>query len=209
MGAKHPIYAASLNNLALLYLEMDKATKALEYSSAVLQALDGYLEDSFDHLSDLQRTQIILNVLKHLAFHLWLQEQTGQPGAMRRYPAVLNWKGCVGARGNLDRLLRDHPELQEPGERLHALRGRLTRLWMQTPGPKQHAAWLKRLQALADEKVRLEADLARRSADIRLHEQRLRLTSTQLSKELPADVAFIGFLQYEGKWKRVNRKWKW
>jgi CHAT domain-containing protein len=80
--------------------------------------------------------------------------------------------------------------------RLRDLRGRLARLALLTPQPEEHAAWLKQVQALTEERDRLEADLARRSSDLRRDKERQRLSAGQLSRELPKDVVFVDLLEY-------------
>jgi CHAT domain-containing protein len=99
-------------------------------------------------------------------------------------------------RGILDRLLLADPRLKEPLLRLRDLRARLARLALLTPQPKHHASWLKQVQRLTDERDRLEADLARRSSDLRQDKERQRLTPEQLSRELPEGVAFVDLLEY-------------
>ena len=195
LGEKHPDYAISLGSVAALYQDMGKPSEALVASKQALQVLDDYLEDGYDHLGELQRHQLIQHVLHNLGAMLSLQEQAGQPLA-HAYAAVLNWKGRVAARQSLDRLLRDRPELSEPLQRLQSLRGRLACLGLKTPAPQQHAAWLKQLRTLSQEKGLLEADLSRRSSELRRDKERRRLTAAQLSKEVPADVAFVDLLEY-------------
>jgi CHAT domain-containing protein len=102
----------------------------------------------------------------------------------------------VAQRGRLDRLLLGHPELKEPLLRLQGVRGRLARVALLTPQPKGHASWLKQVQALTDERDRLEADLARRSSELPQKMKRRRLSPEQLSRELPQGVAFVDLLEY-------------
>jgi CHAT domain-containing protein/tetratricopeptide (TPR) repeat protein len=195
LGEKHPDYATSLNNLAGLYQAMGEPGQALPWAREALRVLDSFLEDSFDSLGELQRLQFTANALHHLDFLLSLQEQTRRPAA-ERYSPVLAWKGRVAQRGGLDRLLLTHPQLKEPLLRLRELRGRLARVALLTPQPKEHAAWLKQLQALTEERDRLEADLARRSSDLPEKMKRQRLSAEQLSQELPQAVAFVDLLEY-------------
>jgi CHAT domain-containing protein len=195
LGKKHPDYASSLNNLAGLYQALGEPGKALPRAREALGVLDAFLEDSFDSLGELQRIQITASVLHNLGFLLSLQEQGRRPAA-ERYSFVLSWKGRVAQRGGIDRLLLDHPRLKEPLLRLRDLRGRLARLALLTPQPKEHAAWLKQVQRLTEERDRLEADLARRSSLLRQEKERRRLSPQQLSKELPEGVAFVDLLEY-------------
>jgi CHAT domain-containing protein len=193
LGGKHPRYAASLNNLALLHQAMGKLPEALASSEEALKVLEAYLDDSFDLLGEQQRTGLLQTVLHNLGILLSLQGQAGEPAA-RRYSAVLGWKGRVATRGRLDRLARELPELKEPLRRLQEVRGRLARLGLQTPPPARRAGWVKQLQALGDQKQRLEADLSGRS--VRFRRDGKRLTPEQLSKELPEGVAFIDLVEY-------------
>jgi hypothetical protein len=195
LGEKHPGYATILNHLALLYQARGEYGKALAYAREGLGVLDSFLENSFDSLGDLHRLQLTAHVLHHLGVLLSLQEQSKRPAA-ERYSFVLSWKGRVAQRGGLDRLLLNHPRLKEPLLRLQTLRGRLARVALLTPPAKEHAAWLKQVQRLTDEKDRLEADLARRSSDLRQDKERQRLSPEQLSKELPEGVAFVDLLEY-------------
>jgi CHAT domain-containing protein/tetratricopeptide (TPR) repeat protein len=194
VGEKHPRYATSLNNLASLYLEMGEPGKALPWAREAMGVLDSFLEDNFDSLGELHRIQLTASVLHNLGFLLSVQEQTRQP-AVERYSFVLAWKGRVAQRGGLDRLLLTHPQLKAPLRRLRDLRRRLARALL-TPQPNQHSSWLKQIQVLSDERDRLEADLARRSSDLRQDKERRRLSPQQLSQELPNDVAFVDLLEY-------------
>jgi CHAT domain-containing protein/tetratricopeptide (TPR) repeat protein len=195
LGEKHPHYAISLNNLANLYRAMGEPGKALPWAREGLGVLDSFLEDSFDSLGELPRLQITAHMLHHLGVLLSLQEQARRPAA-ERYPFVLSWKGRVAQRGGLDRLLLAHPRLKGPVLRLRELRGRLARLALLTPQPKEHATWLKQVQTLTEERDRLEAHLARRSSDLRRDQERRRLSPEQLSRELPHGVAFVDLLEY-------------
>jgi CHAT domain-containing protein len=80
--------------------------------------------------------------------------------------------------------------------RLQGLRGRLARLALLTPQPKEHASWLKQVQRLTEERDRLEADLARRSSDLPQKMKPQRLSAEQLRRELPQGVAFVDLLEY-------------
>jgi CHAT domain-containing protein len=193
LGERHPHYAGSLNNLALLYQGMGKPRGAVEQSQQALGVLEGYLDDNFDLLGERHRLQITQNALHNLGFLLSCQEQAGQPSA-ERYRAVLSWKGRVAARGALDRLAADHPQLRGDLEALRAARARLGRLTLRTPDPAGQAAWLKQVQALTEQKERLEAELSRRSAAFRRLGRRL--TPGQLSQLLPADLALVDLLEY-------------
>jgi tetratricopeptide (TPR) repeat protein len=195
LGERHPDYASSLNNLAALYQQMGEHGKALPCAREAMGVLDSFLEDGFDSLGELRRLQLTANVLHHLGFLLSLQEQSRRPAA-ERYSSVLSWKGRVAQRGSLDRLLLAHPRLKEPVLRLRDLRGRLARLALLTPPAKEHAGWLKQVQTLTDERDRLEADLARRSSDLRQDRERQRLSPERLSRELPGGVAFVDLLEY-------------
>jgi CHAT domain-containing protein/tetratricopeptide (TPR) repeat protein len=195
LGEKHPDYAGSLNNLAGLYQQMGEPAKALAWARQALGVLDAFLEDSFDSLGEQHRLQFTANVLHNLGVLLSVQEQSRRPAA-ERYSSVLAWKGRVAQWGGRDRLLLDHPGLKEPLLRLQGLRGRLARLALLTPQPKQHASWLKQVQRLTDERDRLEADLSRRSSDLRQDKERGRLSPEQLSRELPQDIAFVDLLEY-------------
>jgi CHAT domain-containing protein/tetratricopeptide (TPR) repeat protein len=195
LGERHPEHATSLSNLASLHQATGEPGKALPWAREAMAALDAFLEDGFDSLGELQRLRLTANVLYHLGFLLSLQEQAGRSAA-ERYSFVLSWKGRVARRGGLDRVLLAHPKLKEPLLRLRGMRGRLARLALLTPQPKGHASWLKQLQRLTEERDRLEADLARRSSEIRQDKERQRLSPEQLRKEPPEGVAFVDLLEY-------------
>jgi CHAT domain-containing protein len=193
VGQKHPFYATTLSSLATLYLAMGKPRQALAPARQAWQILDGYLEDSFDHLGEQQRLQLTETVLHHLGFLLSVQEETGQSAASC-YAAVLAWKGRVMAHRKLELLARDEPDLVKPLRELQAVRWQLARLAPQTPSGTLEP-WLKQLRALAEEKERLESELSL-SAAFRRHKQRQRLTPEQLSREMPAGVALVDLLEY-------------
>jgi CHAT domain-containing protein/tetratricopeptide (TPR) repeat protein len=195
LGKRHPHYATNLDNLAVLYQAMGEHGKALAYAREAMGVLDSFLENNFDSLGELHRLQLIANVLRHLGVLLSLQEQGRRPAA-ERYSWVLAWKCRVAQRGRLDRLLLEHPQLKEPLLRLRGVRGRLARVALLTPQPKEHASWLKQLQRLTDERDRLEAGLARRSSDLPQKMNQQRLSPERLSRELPEGVAFVDLLEY-------------
>jgi CHAT domain-containing protein/tetratricopeptide (TPR) repeat protein len=195
LGERHPDYASSLNNLAALYQQMGEPGKALPWAGDPLGVLDSFLEDGFDSLGERHRLQLTAHVLHNLGFLLSLQQQGRRPAA-ERYSWVLSWKGRVAQRGGLDRLLLADPRLKDSLLRLRDLRGRLARLALLTPAPKEHASWLKQLQRLSDERDRLEADLARRSSHLPEKMKQQRLSAEQLSRDLPKDVAFVDLLEY-------------
>src|SRR5262249_27723183 len=127
-----------------------------------------------DLLGERQRNQLLQDVLNKLGLLLSLQQDAGLP-ARDRYAAVLSWKGRVAARGVLDRLLPDEPDLKADVEKLQAARARLARLArlaLRTPPPAQQAAWLKQVQALTEQKEALEAVLSRNSSAFRKQKER-------------------------------------
>jgi CHAT domain-containing protein len=193
LGPRHPDYAASLNHLAWFYHTAGKSTEALALSSEALGVLESYLDDSFDHLGPQQRNQLLQSVLFNLSVLLTFQDEAGLPPA-QRYAPVLSWKGRVAARGSLDRLARERPELRATVGELQSVRGRLVRLGLRTPAPAQQGAWLKELRGLTEAKERLEAALSRRSAAFRQVGQPL--TAAELSREMPAGAALVDLLEY-------------
>jgi CHAT domain-containing protein/tetratricopeptide (TPR) repeat protein len=195
LGERHPDYATSLNNLAGLYQEMGEHPKALPPAREALAVLDGFLENGFDSLGETQRLQLTAHVLHNLGVLLSLQQQLKRP-APECYSAVLRWKGRVAQRGRLDRLRLAHPQLKEPVQELQGLLGRLARVGLLTPEPKRHESWLKQLQALSEERDRLEADLAQRSSLLPRDKERRLLSPEQLSQALPHGVAFLDLLEY-------------
>jgi tetratricopeptide (TPR) repeat protein len=199
-GTKHPFYAGSLSYLAYLYQDMGKPRKGVAASRQAVAVLDEYLQDSFDHLGEHQRIGLMYYGLYQLGLLLTLLEEAGH-GAPERYAPVLAWKGRGAAHGKLDvllrdRLVRDDPESGKLLKELQSVRGHLAVLGLQTPPPSRQAAWLKQLTALTDQKQRLEADLSRRFAPFRQLLEQPSLTAEQLSKEIPAGVAFVDLLEY-------------
>jgi CHAT domain-containing protein/tetratricopeptide (TPR) repeat protein len=211
LGERHPHYADSLNSLAGLYQRLGEPRKAAEHSRQALGVMEGYLDDNFDLLGERQRLQITHNVLYNLGALLSFQEEAGRP-ASERYRAVLSWKGRVAALGALDRLAAEHPQLRGDLDRLRATRARLARLTLRTPAPAGQAAWLKQVQALTEQKERLEADLSRHSASFRRLGRRL--TPGQVSRLIPPEAALVDLLEYthytlpkggKGKFKHEQR----
>ncbi len=114
----------------------------------------------------------------------------------QQYRPMLSWKGIVGRRQRQQRLARQRPELAKDFANLDRVSAQLAALAFATPNPKQQQARLLQMQQLTNEKERLEAYLAGRSAAFRKEQQRRDLEPAQLQAALPADAVLLDFLEY-------------
>jgi CHAT domain-containing protein/tetratricopeptide (TPR) repeat protein len=230
-GEKHPNYAQALGNLALLCWQMGAEGRARAVAEQSVRLTQQHLELSAAGQSERQQ----LAMTGALRYHLdvMLSFSIGAP-AGQAYPAVLAWKGTVLtqqqrrhafarlARRNQDpEVVRLVGQLQDTTRLLAALaltsdgsldsQARAKSLGGTPPRPSGRLAQLARL---GERKDRLEADLARRSADFRTLQAQRQLSSAALRAALPAGVALVDFLEYthwapdrdkQGAWHRERR----
>jgi tetratricopeptide (TPR) repeat protein len=213
LGEQHPAYAVSLNNLAALYEEMGDFAQAEPLQRRGLQIECSNLELAAAAQSERQQLAMARYLRVTLDGYLSLAPRAGQP-ADRAYRHVLAWKGTVLLRQRRLHLQRQRPELVADFAKLDSTAGRLAALALAVPGPGQRDAYRRQIQELSEEKERLEADLADRSAAFRQQRELARLTPRQLQEALPPDTALVDFLEYtrfsppaagKGPWQRERR----
>ena len=112
------------------------------------------------------------------------------------YRHVREWKGIAEARQEEDHLARDLPELKETLSQLDQARSRLAHVAFATPAAGQRQDWVRRVDALRDQKENLESDLARKSSAFRRVQETMQLGSAEVAAALPQGAALIDLLNY-------------
>jgi CHAT domain-containing protein/Flp pilus assembly protein TadD len=237
LGEQHPAYTAGASNLALLYwseaaglqlllppaasphhlaapyacaTELQRAQRllrrALEISRANLE-LAAAAQSQRQQLAMLGRLRCQLDSYLSLAPQVPLD-------AAAQYREVLAWKGAVGRRQRVQRLARKDSRLAEDFAALDRVGARLAALALAAPDPRGLQHRRRQMHELTDEKERLEAELAGRSAAFRAGKELQHLEPGRLQAALPAEAGLIDFLEYVhyspapwkgGGWRRERR----
>lgn len=192
-GESHPDFVLGLNNLAGTYMLQGEHSKAEAlFSEAVDRAMAG-LELASQAQSQRQQVAMTAQSQLYLDNYLLLTSKV-QEYHERAYERVLRWKGMVLARQLSIRAVADRQDLAPVIAELQGTTKRLATLSMATPSPEQAAAWRKSLAELSDRKEELEGKLAAASAEYRAAIEPV--TIAALRSRLPADGAFVDFLQF-------------
>lgn len=191
-GEKHPNYAYGLNNLAMLHNSMGNPARA---EPLYRRALD-ISRDHFEATAATQSERQQLALLRALRYMLdtYLSLPGGTVDAAVAYRHVLAWKGAVFLRQRRTLLQRRHPELAHDFAALDRVASRLAVLALATPAEQGERD--KQIAALTDEKERLEANLAGRSAAFRKELELTRLEPEKLRAILPDGAVLIDLLEY-------------
>jgi CHAT domain-containing protein/tetratricopeptide (TPR) repeat protein len=195
LGEEHPAYATALYNLGSLYREQGDSARAEPLLRRALEICRANLELTAATQSERQQLAMTRALRVRLDAYLDLAAQARQPGESA-YLHVLAWKGAVFLRQRRLHLQRQRPGLADTVARLDHTTGRLAALALAAPGSRQQVAYRRQVQELTEEKERLEADLARRSAGFQKERELARLTPRRLQQVLLADTALVDFLEY-------------
>jgi len=183
-GPAHPDYALGLHNLALLYRAMGRPSAAALLSEQALDVTRRNLLSSAAVQSERQQLLALDACRNRLYLRLSLPDE---PPTLAHAHA-LEWKGAAFALARRRRLFASlragtDPEAAEAAGRLPEVTRRLAAL-AGKGGPEA--------ARLNEEKERLEADLAGRSAAFRAGAARL--TPAALAAALPEGVALVDYL---------------
>jgi CHAT domain-containing protein/Tfp pilus assembly protein PilF len=193
LGSEHPDYAASLNNLGVLYRSKGDFARAEPLYRQALEIQHRVLSDTFAVLSQRQQLAMTRSLRRTLDGYLSVTAVT-DGRAERSYQYVLAWKGMVFVRQRQTRLAAARPELAPVVAELQSTASRLAALVFSRPAPQQRQAWQRQLAELSEKKEQLEAELARRGAE--LAPDQGGVTAERLQASLPADAALVDFLEY-------------
>jgi CHAT domain-containing protein/Tfp pilus assembly protein PilF len=205
LGEQHPEYAGSLSNLAGLYYDQGDYARAEPLLRQGLEISRGNLDLTAVVQAERQQLAMTDRLRGNLDAYLALAVRVHLAGAPA-YGHLLAWKGAVFARQQRLRLERQQPELAAEFARLQRTTGRLARLALAVPDPKQQETYRRQLQQLTEDKERQESELAQKSAAFRQQQARIRLTPAQVQALLPKDAALIDFLEYTDFTPSLNRK---
>ena len=146
-----------------------------------------------------ERRQLAMtNALRRsLDAYLSLDEAVSAEAA---YERVFEWKGVILARQKRLRLERSRPDLAPLFAELERVTSRLATLVLQTAAPDTEALAERAEASASTEQERLEGSLAERGAAFLKPEPRTALPGRHtLGSSLPADAAFVDFLEYTAK----------
>jgi CHAT domain-containing protein len=198
-GEKHPDYALSLNNLAVLAWQEGKPAAASKQLALALQTVGQHLDSTFSALSARQRLQLLAQSRDYLDRYLSVSDQARLP-AEEVYQAVL-----AGARQAEEQLLRDHPTLASLLDQLRQKRAGLAHLSAHPP-PANHTEWSRRSREMDRQREDLEFRLADKSAAFRsLHSPDARA----LPAALPERAALVDLLEHWHWTPEPKRPGKW
>lgn len=109
---------------------------------------------------------------------------------------MLSWKGSVLLRQQHSGLVRSQPELSPLLTELQSISAKLGRLVFSPPDAAALASWQQEIDALTEDRERLESELAERSTAFRQHRSQQARTPADLQASLPESVALVDFLDY-------------
>jgi CHAT domain-containing protein len=201
LGAEHPDVATSLNNLAALYHAQGNIPLATEFLTRGTEVEERNLSHLFTTGSEKQK-QAYANTFRNTTdatLSLHLQDAPNDPQAARlALTTLLRRKGRIldALTENLQ-LLRQNltPENQTFLDDLLETRSHWATLVYRLPeeirDPASHRQLITNLTAEAE---RLEAELARRSAEFRTETEPV--TIEVIQQQIPADAALVELVQY-------------
>ena len=208
VGEQNPEYARTLHHLAMLQFAGKKYAEAEELGRQPVDISRKLLERCSGVQSERQQLAMMQTSRFYLDGYLTIASEA-KVAPERVYAQILAGKGAVLTR---QRRLRRAAQPSRAGRRI-----RPTKPYSRPPGPlalavpdpKQQAAFRRQIEELAEEKERLESDLAGRSAAFQKDREAARLAPVSLQAALPGGVALIDFLEYTHRSPPVQGKGPW
>ncbi len=185
-GPRHPFYAETLRNIAVLHQDNDAPAEARKLAEQALEITLARQRDSAAVQSDRQQLAAADDARHALDVRLALPDATGSPSAAAH---ALAWKGTVLLRQQERRLflrLTADAQTQAAAERLRSATRRLAALRLSPAATG--------LDELGREQEEAQAELSRLSADFRAARVKERLTPETLAKALPEGAVLVDFL---------------
>jgi tetratricopeptide (TPR) repeat protein len=201
VGALHPYSAVVVANLAVVQALEGDMRGALELAKESEEVTSRLLFEVFATASERQRLQLLGDVHLRLSALLTLVAAVGTPDdeVANAFDFVLRRKGVVGeAQSALRDEMRggSRPELSPKIEHVRWLREKIARKTLSGPELEGLGAHHEMLAGWAEEKERLEAELARAIPGMRL-EQRMRELSGPLVRSLlPEGSALVEIVRF-------------
>jgi len=202
-GKNHPRSAEALNQLAVAHLAQRRLAEALSPLTRAFAISERRLRQEALGFSE-------VNLIRFLQFLRTDEERLY--ALLRAYPddarvrrlalgAALLLKGrSVEESSSISRIIYRSLSAQDQDtlERLKGLRTQLAQLSLQGPGSLSLPAYQQRLDALAAQGAALEADLARRSAPLRMLAALPPPAEIvdRVAQALPRDTALVEFITY-------------
>lgn len=189
VGTTHQSYASLLTHLANAQLARRQPRQAETLIAQALEIRRRTLDDAFGVLAERQQLLMTQALREDLDSYLSLPDVA----VPRVYDAVVAWKGAAFARQRYVRSLRSQPELLPIFAELQATTARLTAYSL---GESQDRRPASELEELLRRKERLEADLARGSAQFDRERSIVKRVAADVQAALPENVALVDYLQY-------------
>jgi CHAT domain-containing protein/tetratricopeptide (TPR) repeat protein len=193
-----------LPNLTAVYAAADYLGRAECLLRQALETSRANLELAAAAQSQHQQLAMLRDLRCRLDDYLSLASDVQQPVA-DQYQEVLAWKGAVARRQRRQRLARKESRLAADFAELDRVSCRLAALALGAGDPKDTQR-RRRIQALSEQKERLEGELARKSTAFRHEKDLPHLGPAQLQAALPADAVLLDFLEYRHVWPSLSRK---
>ena len=203
LGADHPDYALSLNNLAGVYVATARTSEALSLKRQAAAIDDRMIGQVFSIGSESQRTAFLEMIQTRIEGYLSLiwRHLGESPDAVRAALDLVLRRKAIGAEAlaaQRDAVLGGrYPALEPQLREWSTLRGQIAQKTLAGPGPEGLPAHQQLLAQWNQQKERLEAELARHIPEMNL-EQKFRAADRRaVALALPAGVALIEFIRFD------------
>jgi CHAT domain-containing protein/tetratricopeptide (TPR) repeat protein len=206
-GESHPLYARSLANLGALHQALGNSPKAERLYRESLRIYLAFFEATCLSLDEPSQLALFADVRFALEGRLLLDPGREGAAPATHYADLLAWKGLVTTRQRLARSAAA-AKTADPGAgpllaELERTSRRLARLSVLKPEQAQAAPVAVELKKVADERERLEVELAGRTTALgRLHAER-RLATKDLQRLLGERTVLIDLVAVHGKNARL------
>ena len=213
LGPEHPDTAESLNNLAGLYYATGAYAKALPLAERALEIEETntarFLLTGAEARKRAYLNQRLGDDQANVSFSLAVADPRAKALGLT---AVLQYKGRVldAMADSAARLRRSvAPKDRALFDALAAVATQLSTLTFRGPGNLSAQAYRERLEALAREQERLQAELSGRSASM-IREALTPVTLEAVRRGLPADAVLVEYFRYrpfDPKAKGAQSRW--
>ena len=202
LGKEHPYVAASLSNLASLYLAQEDITRATDFLSRASAVEEKNLQLIYAVGAESRKQNHAQTFIgrTYSVVTLALQKNKYPSIAKLALTTVLRRKGRVldamtDTVQTLRTQLADNPETKNLFDNWLDVQRRLANLLYRGQGKQKFEIYSNQLKQLQAEKERLEEQVSARSAEFRKEIQPLELAEIQA--KIPTNSAMVEIIQYE------------
>ena len=203
LGTEHPKVALCLESFSYYYRIQGGGKKSFDMAKCAFEIRKSNFRDGASVMSEkdaLTYSQFMRNSASNLLsayFKLGL-EQEGFDFAT--VDVIFSSKGQVSdgifAR-HRTKVYEKNPSLEALSDSLRYARFKLANLYVQGPGEQDPEGYKEELQEVSKEKERLEAELARQSADFRRELELWEINAGKVAGALPPRSTLVEYLKYD------------